>query len=141
MQSTLQLLYVSHAAETLVPADLQQIIAASRRNNWRAGITGCLVHAGQAFAQVLEGRPDVVEATIARIAHDPRHHGLTVVRRQAVDRRDYPDWSMGWVHDASLASALDELLVGAQPASPGDGPPGVAWLLRRMASEAMAGSR
>ena len=47
-----------------------QILAVSRRNNARAGITGALMYSGSAFAQVLEVPRLAVEAIFERIQRE-----------------------------------------------------------------------
>ncbi|KQN72017.1 BLUF domain-containing protein [Sphingomonas sp. Leaf62] len=89
----LQLIYVSTARNGLT-VDLDDILARSRRNNRRDGITGLLHAKGRRFLQALEGDPAKVEAAYARIATDPRHFALVVLSRRSVEAREFGDWAM-----------------------------------------------
>ncbi|WP_371036750.1 BLUF domain-containing protein [Rhodosalinus sp. FB01] len=106
-------LYWSTARGCQPTADeVSDILAASRRNNTVADITGLLLlHEGSYF-QVLEGEETVVRACFARIGRDPRHHGLVTLRAGAEQERAFPHWRMGFARLDSLpgtcrASALD----------------------------------
>lgn len=72
------------------------ILAASRRNNQLAGITGALLFTGTGFAQALEGRRDAVERTFDRIGSDPRHTDVTILCFTPTGKRAFPDWPMGF---------------------------------------------
>ena len=74
---------------------LADILRASQKNNARDGITGMLLYADGNFLQVLEGPPEAVERTFARIERDPRHTQVIVMSDEPTQRRDFADWSMG----------------------------------------------
>src|SRR5687767_11481952 len=97
-----QIFYVSAAEGAMSPDDVNRILHASRRNNGKADITGCLLFSGRTFAQVLEGRPQAVEQLAARIAGDPRHSRLRVVATRDVQRRTYVSWSMAYLYSLDL---------------------------------------
>lgn len=92
----ISLIYISNAVAFLPAAELDQILAASRRNNGRAGITGMLVYMDGSFIQALEGEEDVLDPLVARIAEDPRHRDFVVIARYPIAERQFPDWSMGF---------------------------------------------
>ncbi|MCD6059825.1 MAG: hypothetical protein K0S16_136 [Moraxellaceae bacterium] len=92
----LSLVYVSHATREFGPADLDALLAQSRRNNLRAGITGMLIYRDGDFLQFLEGPEDAVRATWWRIARDPRHGGAMVLDESKVEERSFGNWSMGF---------------------------------------------
>ena len=77
--------------------EVHQILAASRRNNQRAGITGALMFNRGCFAQVLEGPRAAVEATFERIQLDERHAGVMLMDIAEIARRGFPTWSMAFV--------------------------------------------
>ena len=79
MPALFQVFYVSRATAAFDTAEVQSILQASRRQNCRLGVTGCLLFSGHCFAQVLEGRQAVVGALTRRIAADPRHVGVRVL--------------------------------------------------------------
>ncbi len=96
--SLLHLIYVSSLGADVQESEIVKILASSVRRNGEAGVTGMLLYAGGNFLQVLEGERAAVEETYARIARDPRHHGLIEIERRAVAQRDFPAWSMGFRH-------------------------------------------
>ncbi|TXI82975.1 MAG: BLUF domain-containing protein [Flavobacteriales bacterium] len=94
--SLIHLIYVSTATEELDDVELDRIMDSSVRRNTAARITGMLLYAGGNFMQVLEGPEADVDATMLRIAADPRHHGLVVIDRCAIDQRSFGAWHMGY---------------------------------------------
>lgn len=90
-----QLTYISTARPTLLPADIEEILRASRRNNEREQVTGLLIFDGKRFLQALEGPVEAVEQTFSRIAIDPRHRALVRLSSRGVDSREFGNWSMG----------------------------------------------
>lgn len=102
-------------------AEIRGILAASRTNNGRDGVTGALLFSAGCFAQVLEGPLDAVERTFERIQCDPRHGAVTVLRCSRVPEREFGEWSMAYAGDESRPqeSALATLIVGEAFAMPG----------------------
>ena len=76
--------------------EVQRILASSRRNNVREGVTGALLFNGKWFAQMLEGPLAKVEAVFERIQRDPRHADVTVLESGAARGRIFADWSMAY---------------------------------------------
>ncbi|MCJ2102400.1 BLUF domain-containing protein [Methylobacterium sp. E-046] len=87
-------------------AAVEQILAASRRNNERVGVTGALMFNGGAFAQVLEGPQKGVEQTFERIQRDPRHGDVTVLEGTPITERGFVNWSMAFVGQSARGQAL-----------------------------------
>lgn len=117
-----RLLYVSTSRMPVSPANLADILAASRRNNRRDGLTGLLVVGRQRFLQVLEGDAEALERTYARIRRDLRHFALVELERRSVEQRGFPDWDMGCRNgfrrdDESLAAIVDRLTEGVEDLS------------------------
>ena len=73
------------------------ILAVSKRNNARVGVTGALLFNAGTFAQVLEGPRAAVEATFERIQRDQRHGDVSVLQCEPVAARGFPNWSMAFV--------------------------------------------
>lgn len=99
----IQLHRVLYCSRNLIPgapeavaADIRSILATSRRNNSRDGITGGLLFSEGCFAQVLEGPLDAVERAFERIQCDERHSDVTVLQSGPIATRDFPDWSMAF---------------------------------------------
>jgi hypothetical protein len=82
------------ATEAGLQRELNAIVSAARRRNKEDNLTGALLFTGGGFAQVLEGRREVVESTFERIATDPRHADVTVLSFTPTPQRSFPDWPM-----------------------------------------------
>lgn len=106
-----QIVYASSAAGLFRPDDLADILAVSRRNNARDGVTGALLYSGGNVLQALEGPEAAVEATYARVHADPRHHGVLMLYRGTADARSFPEWAMGL---PSLADLPGDVRDGAR---------------------------
>ena len=78
------------------PGEIQGILATSRKNNARDGVTGGLLFSEGCFAQVLEGPLDMIEGAFERIQCDERHRKVTVLQSGSITARDFPDWSMAF---------------------------------------------
>jgi len=90
-----QLLYVSNTTRKLETGELQDILAASRRNNAPLGVTGMLLYIDGGFLQVLEGEERTLRQVYDRICADPRHWNARVLLDHDSPRA-FADWSMGF---------------------------------------------
>jgi hypothetical protein len=122
-QPFLQLTYISTRHPQMDPLEVERILASSRRNNRRDGITGFLLFNGHRFLQHLEGPPAMVQATFERISADPRHRAVVVLGRKEVDSRIFAKWAMAFerVDSAlperrlSLVEQVEALVAGIDP--------------------------
>ncbi|MFZ5724358.1 MAG: BLUF domain-containing protein [Pseudomonadota bacterium] len=92
----LSLCYLSSAAVPFSPEALDALLARSRANNTRDGITGMLLYRDGDFLQVLEGPADAVRTTYRRISADPRHSRVLLIDESEIEQRAFGDWSMGF---------------------------------------------
>ena len=90
------LAYESQASVPLTAPDLLDLLAQSRENNARSGVTGILLYRHGTFLQVLEGPHAEVDALYATIARDPRHREVSTVLAEDRPERRFPDWTMGF---------------------------------------------
>ena len=100
-----------------VLSEIDQILATSRRNNARDGITGSLLFSEGCFVQVLEGSIRSVEAAFERIQCDERHGEVTVLESSSITDRDFPNWSMAFAgvdQQSPLSGALLQGAISAQ---------------------------
>ena len=88
------LAYLSTATVSFTQRDLDDILAASHRNNRLRNVTGMLCYYDGSFLQFLEGGEKEVDATYGHIASDPRHTGLIPLYRREIQQRLFSDWSM-----------------------------------------------
>jgi len=96
MTEVFQLIYVSSAKDGFEAPALAAMLRGSRARNKRRGITGVLLYHDRGFLQVLEGEKATVEGLYASIEVDPRHLAVTPVWRGHVEKREFPEFSMGF---------------------------------------------
>lgn len=101
-----RLLYASRAVEPLTQEVVDQILAVSRKDNPAHGVTGLLCYSGDIFMQVLEGGREAVSALYNRIASDPRHTDVVLLRYEEITERRFASWSMGQVNLARVNPAI-----------------------------------
>ena len=115
-RSLCRLVYYSRNAlprpEATQAAEVRRILASSRRNNPRAGVTGALMFNGGCFAQVLEGPREAVKRTFGRIQRDTRHADVAVLQLAPVGRRGFPAWSMAFVGRSPTGGTLHGGIAG-----------------------------
>ena len=97
--------YLSRASAPLSADDLLQLLQQCHQNNTAKGLTGMLLFGNDTFLQSIEGDKSVVEPLIERIAQDPRHQNVKILRRDEISERQFSDWSMGFerVTESTLA--------------------------------------
>ncbi len=91
-----EIVYVSSAARPFGEADLSALLTKAREKNERLGVTGMLLYIGGNFMQLIEGPAEALDPLVDIIGRDSRHNGLTVIVRREIERRSFPDWSMGY---------------------------------------------
>ena len=96
-----QIYRVVYCSRSRVPLPLAQqateiriILAKSSANNQANNITWALLFTGAAFAHVLEGPLEAVEATSEKIQRDLRHDEVAVSEAGYLEAREFPGWSM-----------------------------------------------
>lgn len=95
-----------NAPEPAMLAEIEQVMAASTRNNARVDVTGALLFNRGGFAQVLEGPRKGVETTFERIQRDTRHGDVTVLQCGPAEERKFAGWSMAFVGQSAKGQAL-----------------------------------
>lgn len=91
-----QLLYLSSSAQKMDEQELLGLLEKSRKSNEKRGITGFLLYNDGNIIQLLEGEKEDVENLYLKIARDIRHDGLIRLFQAFTEKRDFPDWSMGF---------------------------------------------
>lgn len=86
-------------------AEMAKILAASRANNARDGVTGALLYSDGCFAQVLEGGLDIVQRTFERIQRDTRHGDVIVLEARRAEVRIFGMWDMALAEPADPIKA------------------------------------
>lgn len=109
-----QHLYIS-TAPSLSRDEVDAILTSSARNNPANGITGLLLYNGRNFLQLLEGESEALKTLMMRIAHDPRHTGVSVLGHKHIEERACPDWAMKRLLIAESVVARREMLEAELP--------------------------
>lgn len=103
--------YCSRAADGVDDAEVDRIVAASRRHNPARGITGVLVFGGGAFFQWIEGPRAELQQLMAILHADRRHHDIVSLdESEEVRERLYPAWDMERVDAADIRDVLQDAL-------------------------------
>lgn len=92
-----RLIYASRVTANVSHVDVRAILQKSQVNNARVGITGALCFTGGIFLQCLEGERGVVNALYHRLLSDPRHSDAAVLVLDEISKRDFVEWSMGYL--------------------------------------------
>jgi hypothetical protein len=90
----IQLIYTSQVSPDFREHDIPELLKTIRPANAKLQITGTLFFLGTAFLQVLEGEADGVDCAYARILIDKRHAQVTMITRDAIEERSFPNWTM-----------------------------------------------
>ena len=88
-----ELIYASTATG---PIDIPNLLRRARKRNAGAGLTGLLLASRGSFFQLLEGTQLALDSMFARISADDRHRQILTVRREAITRRAFGEWKMGF---------------------------------------------
>lgn len=99
-------LYASRAAAGTGPAMLDDILAQSRRNNPKQGITGMLCVSNDVFIQLLEGGRDEVCELYNAIIRDGRHENVRLLTYEEISQREFGNWTMGQVNLSKVNPSL-----------------------------------
>lgn len=113
-----QLVYISTMRRLIEPAELQEILDTSIRNNGRVGVSGLLIVGGNRFLQALEGPTQAVLQTYDRIRKDERHFACVTLTSRSIAQREFGHWSMAHERgsdcggNGSLADVVQTLTAG-----------------------------
>lgn len=133
----LSLLYISRSrlSGSKVHSELHEILDVAAKRNIASGITGALVHTGSDFAQVLEGPETAVAQVMASILIDGRHDRISIVRRDEVQARSFPNWGMALIgHIPQTQQQIDAIWQAADEASQDSVIDGLVGWMRQGAS-------
>ena len=109
------LVYCSQVTPGVDSADVDAIIAASRRRNAVLGITGILVFGSGVFFQWIEGPKAEVMQLVELIESDRRHEMMvTLSTDEEVRERIFPSWDMELVDAENIQEVLQDALETTQ---------------------------
>lgn len=98
----IKLVYASRVSSGVTGATVKEILAVSRRNNARDGITGSLLFNSDFFLQCLEGPREAVNRAYLRILRDARHQDPQILDYGELVSRGFGAWSMGYIGEGPL---------------------------------------
>lgn len=109
------LVYCSQISAGVGSADVDAIVATSRRRNPALGITGILVSGSGVFFQWIEG-PKAEVTSLAKLIEADRRHEMMVILStdEAVRERIFPTWDMELVDAEDIQEILEDALQTAQ---------------------------
>ena len=73
---------------------IKGILAISRENNKKTGLTGSLIYRSDLYFQFLEGPPNAVNNTYKKIKLDTRHSEIYKIKEDMTNRRLFASWAM-----------------------------------------------
>ena len=94
MKSLISLIYASRATECFPEHEIPDLLQQVRIANAKQEITGMLLYICGSFLQVLEGRPEMVDAVFSKILTDKRHTEVTLIARESIPERAFEGWTM-----------------------------------------------
>jgi len=106
-QDLIQIIYISEADYKMSETALMEILQQARENNAARGISGMLVYNEGVFLQVLEGPKDEVEVLLDIILGDGRHSNFRILAETPIEKKEFEDWSMGFVDVSGMAHDVD----------------------------------
>lgn len=92
-----QIMYVSSAAKDHTETDMCHLCGRIQKRNEERGISGILLYAEGNIIQVLEGPEAIVCELFGKVSRDLRHTGIAVLSRKHMEKRDFPDFGMGFI--------------------------------------------
>jgi hypothetical protein len=107
-----RIIYVSRSLIGADPDEIAAVVMSSIRWNTEVGVTGMLWADGLSFAQVIEGTPDKIGATMDRIRTDRRHTDIEVLFDRNVLSRQFGTWSMRRAGDDEASTHGTAFLMG-----------------------------
>ena len=90
------IVYVSSAVRLLSFDEIAHLLKRARERNKEYGITGVLLYDGGNFMQYIEGPKNNLDVIYKIIQEDEQHTGIILVIREAIEKRQFGDWSMGF---------------------------------------------
>lgn len=97
-----QVIYISTANPELTEDALLELLSGSQKRNASRKITGLLLHSDGNIIQVIEGPEPAAKALYDKISGDSRHRGVTLISSKSIEKRDFPEFKMGFKRARSI---------------------------------------
>lgn len=123
----LSIIYISRAVRPLNRQELAGLLTDARDRNRRTGVTGLLLYCEGRFLQLIEGPDEAIDCLFAAIGRDSRHREVTLIAREACERRAFATWNMAfeqlttpeWATVSSEIRQAAQALAGGGSVEPG----------------------
>lgn len=89
-----QLVYVSTRKPNCTQEEIDNILAACKKNNPPLGITGVLLYNDEKFIQLVEGEAKVLMTLYDKIKTDDRHKNCMMISYSPIKEKSFPSWHM-----------------------------------------------
>ncbi|MDX1628766.1 MAG: BLUF domain-containing protein [Fulvivirga sp.] len=89
------LIYVSVRKKNCTEEEIDNILAACKRNNKEIDVTGVLLYSDTHFIQYLEGEYKTIMGLYDKIKEDERHKNVVLITTGQINKRTFPSWQMG----------------------------------------------
>lgn len=96
MPQLISLIYASSATKLMSQQELTELLKVTHKNNPPLKLTGLLLYNQGNFIQALEGPEETVLQVYQKIQKDPRHHNIILLGKQSIEKRQFPNWAMGF---------------------------------------------
>ena len=96
MNTLYRMVYTSFRKANCDEQEIANILDSCKRNNPQRDITGILVHSEKRFIQYIEGDHDEILDLYNLIKDDPRHTSVNQRNFEAIEKRIFPSWEMGY---------------------------------------------
>lgn len=90
-----QLIYVSNRKPSCTAQEIDNILAACKKNNPPLDITGVLLYSDTKFIQLVEGESKVIMGLYDKIKTDSRHSNAMMISYNPIKEKSFPSWHMG----------------------------------------------
>ncbi|UII80439.1 BLUF domain-containing protein [Flagellimonas sp. CMM7] len=104
-------LYISKALKPFNTNDLSKLSTTSTINNQTKGITGYLYFDNNRFLQYMEGDETTINEMVDKISHDKRHELLSLIEKQNLTDRRFPDWGMKNIAELMFSNSTIETTI------------------------------
>ena len=102
----MRLIYASKISGSFEMSDIDEILKACHKNNPKIHVTGVLCYSNDYFIQCLEGSRINVNQLYHKILADKRHYDPAILQYQEIAKRDFSEWTMGFIPPPMISGAM-----------------------------------
>lgn len=113
-----RLVYASSITEDFNCDDIENILSCARKHNTKNNVTGMLCFNRKYFLQCLEGSRTNVNNAYHKILNDKRHSRIVLLDYKEITKREFSNWSMGYMPESSLTAPTSLKFSGKNEFSP-----------------------